>query len=75
MLDNENNNGNGASNNVIFAIKTQNYMFVLWIYQQKTIKNYQNFLAKDLKDLCIRMNIRQKFKIKMQQIFIDIFLN
>ena len=30
--------------------KTQNYMFLLWLYQQETIKNYQNFLVKDFKD-------------------------
>ena len=27
------------------------------LYQQKTIKNYQNFLAKDLKDECIGANL------------------
>ena len=27
------------------------------LYQQKTIKNYQYFLAKDLKDQCIGANI------------------
>ena len=44
-------------------------------YQQKTIKNYENFLAKNLKDQCIRMNIKQKVRIKIQQASIDIFLN
>ena len=41
--------------------KTQNYMFLLSLYQQKAIKNEQNFLAKDLKDHCIRINIKQKY--------------
>ena len=36
---------------ILFLLsKTQNYMFMLYLYQQETIKNYQNFLAKDLKD-------------------------
>ena len=38
-------------------------MFLL--YQQKTIKNYQNSLAKDLKDLSIGMNIKQRVRIKI----------
>ena len=37
------------------------------LYQQRTIKNYQNVLAKDLKDWCIGMNIKQKVKINIQQ--------
>ena len=53
----------------------QNYMFLLSIYQQKTIKNYQNVLAENLKDLYIGMNIKQKVKIKKRQIITDIFLN
>ena len=44
-------------------------------YQQKTIKNYQNFLAKDLKDHCIGMNIKQKERMKIRQMNIDIFWN
>ena len=31
-------------------------------YQQKPTKNYQNVLAKDLKDQFIRMNLKQKVK-------------
>ena len=41
-------------------LKTQNYISLSPLYQQKTIKNYQNFLAKDLKDRCIEMNKIQK---------------
>ena len=44
-------------------------------YQQKTIKNYQIFLAKDYKDYCIVMNINQKVRIEIQQTSIDIFSN
>ena len=48
---------------IIFTIytvftKTQNYVFLSSLYQQKTIKNYQNFLAKNLKDQCIGVNIK-----------------
>ena len=48
-------------------------MSLLPLYQQKTIGNYENFLAKDLKDQCIGMNIKQKIRIKTQQTTIDIF--
>ena len=55
--------------------KTQNYMFLPSLYQQNTIKNYQNFLAKNLKDRYIQMNIKQKVRIKTQQMSTDILLN
>ena len=48
-------------------------MFLSSLYQQKTIKNNQNFLAKDLKDHCIRMNIKQTARIKIRQMIVDIF--
>ena len=32
-----------------------------------TIKNYQSFLANDLKDQCIGMGINQKVRMKIQQ--------
>ena len=50
-------------------------MSLLSLYLQRTIKNYQNFLAKSLKDQCIEMNINQKVRIKLQQMIIDIFSN
>ena len=54
---NENNvNDMDNVNNIIFTI-TQNYMSLVNLYQQKTIKHYQNFMLKDLKDQCIGMNI------------------
>ena len=42
-------------------------MFQLSLYQQQTIKNYQNFLAKDLKDEFVGMIIKQKVRAKTQQ--------
>ena len=50
-------------------------MSLLSLYQQKTIKNYQNYLAKHLKDRFIGMNIKQKLRIKTQLTSIDIFSN
>ena len=44
-------------------------------YQQRTSKKYQNFLAKDLKDHCIGIRIKQKRKRKILQISGDIFRN
>ena len=48
-------------------------MSLLRIYKQKTTKNLQNFLAKDFKDQCIGMNIKQNVRTKVQQTSIDIF--
>ena len=46
---------------ILFLLsKTQNYIFMSSLYQQKTIKNHQNSLAKNLKDQCIGVNIKQK---------------
>ena len=50
-------------------------MFLLSLYQQETIKNYQNFLAKNLKDGFIGMSIKQKVRINIRQMNIDIFSN
>ena len=43
-------------------LKTQNYMF-----QQETIKNYQNFIARDSKGPFVGMKIKQKVIIKIRQ--------
>ena len=55
-------------------------MLLLSLYQQKIIKTkdkkdkkYQNFLEKDLKDQFSGMNIKQKGKIKIRQMNIDVF--
>ena len=52
--------------------KTQRYY--QRYYHQETIKNYPKFLAKDLKDQFIGMNMKQK-EIKMRQMNLDIFSN
>ena len=48
----------------ILLQKAQNYMYLSSFYQQKTIKNFQNVLTKDLKDVDIGMNIKQKSEKK-----------
>ena len=55
--------------------KTQNYISLSSHYQQKTTKKYKNFLAKDLKDQCSGMNIKQKVRVKIWQTSIDVFYN
>ena len=61
---------------ILFLLsKTQNYMFLLYLYQQETIKNYQKFLEENLKDQFIEMNIKQKLRIKIQHMNVDIFSN
>ena len=55
--------------------KTQNYMSLLSLYQYRTIKNYQNFIAKNLKHQYIGLNIKQKVRMKIQQTSTDILLN
>ena len=55
--------------------KTQNYMCLSSLYQQKRTRNCQNILAKDLKDQCISISIKQKVKIKIWQMNKYIFSN
>ena len=62
-VDNTNKNPNN-----IFTMKDK-------FYAPTVIKNYQNILAKDLKYQFVGMNIKQKLRIKIKQINIDIFLN
>ena len=50
-------------------------MSLLSLYQQKTIKNCQNFFVKFFKDQCIKINVKQKVRITTRQTSIDIFSN
>ena len=50
-------------------------MCLMQLYQEKRIKNYQNFIVKDLKDHFITMNIKQKARKKIGQMNVDIFSN
>ena len=47
--------------------KIQHYVSLSSLYHQKTTKNYQNFLVKDLKDKCLGMNIKQRVRTKIPQ--------
>ena len=67
---------NSVALQVLFLLsKAENYEFLSSLYQQKTTRNYQNFLAKDLKDQCIGLYTKQKVRIKLQHLNIDVFLN
>ena len=63
--DNDNN-----STNIIFTTKDTKFCVAVVISSNK---NYHDFLVKDLKDQFIGMNIKQKVRIKIQQMNIDIF--
>ena len=50
MAGNENDLNDKIMLTILFLLsKKQNYMFLLKLYQQKRVKNYQNSLAKDMK--------------------------
>ena len=60
---------------VLFLLsKIENNISLLQLYQQETIKSYENFLSNNLKDHFIGINIKQKVRTK-KQINIDIFSN
>ena len=66
---NDNGNENVNGNNIVFTIKdTKLYAPAVTL----SVGDNQNFLAKDLQDQFIRMNIKQKVRIKLQQMNIDI---
>ena len=68
-------NANANPNNISFTIKdTRLYVSVVTL-STRDKKNYQKFLAKDLKDQFIGINIKQEVRIKIQQINIDISSN
>ena len=69
------NNVDADSNDIILLSKTQIYMSLFSHYQQNTIKNCQNLLAKDLKYQCIGINMRQKVRIKIREISLYILSN
>ena len=75
MLVNENDNANTNSNNVIFNVIDTKFCVPVITLSAKDNQNYQNFLVHNSKDQFIGMNIKQKMKIKIQQMSTDIFLN
>ena len=66
----------GADSENNFYYERHKAIFLRALYQQKTIKIYQHFLAMGLKVQCIEMNMKEKVKTKtLQQMYIDIFLS
>ena len=63
-----NNNDEANLDNIISRSKAQNYYPQPSLYQQMATKNYQNFLAKDLKDQFIGMSVKQNVRIKMRKV-------
>ena len=60
-------NANVNSNSFIFTIKETKLYVSAVTYLQKATKSYQNVLVKSCKDQCIRINLKQKVKIKARQ--------
>ena len=61
---------------IIFLLSTiQNFMALSLHYKQKTTKKYLNVFAEYLKGQFNGMNLKQRMKIEIQQITIDIFWN
>ena len=50
-------------------------MLLYSLYEQDKIKKHQNFLAKDLKDQIIGVTVKQKKRMKIRQLNIDILSN
>ena len=50
VLGNKSDNANVDSNNITFTINDVKLCVLLSLYQQKTIKDYQNILSNYLKD-------------------------
>ena len=68
-------NEDANSNNIIFTIEDAKLYVPVVTLLAKDNKNYQKLLAKDLKDECMRANIKQKVIMKIQQTSIDNLLN
>ena len=61
---------------ILFLLsKTQNCMSLLSLYQQKNNQKLWKRLYRGIKNQCIGINIKQKVRIKILQMSIDIFLN
>ena len=71
MFGNGNDNDDATSSKIIFNKDTKLYVPVVTLSAKDNQKSY--FLAKDLKGHCIRMNIKQKVRIKAQSTSKDIF--
>ena len=68
-------NANANPNNIIFTIKDTKLYVPVFTLSAKDNQSLSKLLSKDLKDLYVKTNIKQKGKIKILQTSIDIFLN
>ena len=68
-------NTNANLNNIIFTIKDAKVYVSVVTLSATQNKKRSNFLAKHLKDQFIWMNMKQKVRIKIQQINKDTFSN
>ena len=57
-------NRNANSNNIISIIKDKKLYVLVLTLQSRDNQRHQNFLAKDLKDQFIGMNLKQKVTIE-----------
>ena len=73
--DNLNNDNDNDCNRIIFAIKDTKLYVPVVILSEKDNQKLSKLLGKDLKDQFIGMNIKQKVRLKIQQMNIDIFWN
>ena len=67
-----NDNTNGNHRRIILNVKDTKLYLPVVVLSAKGNQNYQNFLTKDLKDQIIGVNIKEKVRIKLQQMSIDI---
>ena len=67
-----NDNTNGNHRRIILNVKDTKLYLPVVVLSAKGNQNYQNFLTKDLKDQILGVNIKQKVRIKLQQMSIDI---
>ena len=63
-VGNGNLNDNNNTNNIIFTIKDTNLYVPVVTLSARDNQNYHDFLAKDLNNQFIGMNIKQKVRIK-----------
>ena len=61
------------SNNFIFTFKDAKLFVSVVALSARDNEKFKNFLAKDLKDQFIGMNLRRKMRLKIRQMDIDIF--
>ena len=68
-------NDNANSDNTIFTIKDTKLYVTVVTLSAKNNQKLSKRLYKGIKNQCIGINIKQKVRIKILQMSIDIFLN